>query len=72
MFREEVIPTCSDFDVQAFDGCCETTVTCEVDIISHDCPGTYSVNLTFTATDENDNAATALVVYEVVDTIAPV
>ena len=25
-----------------------------------------------TATDENDNAATALVVYEVVDTIAPV
>ena len=71
-YCEEVIPTCFDFDVQAFDGCCETTVTCEEEIISTDCPGTYSVNLTFTATDENDNAATALVVYEVVDTIAPV
>lgn len=70
-YCEETLPTCADFDVQAFDTCCETEVSCEEQTDATDCPGTFTLRLVYTATDENGNVATAEVAYDVVDTLAP-
>ena len=66
------MPTCADYDVLAFDTCCETEVTCEEDVEETACPGTYTLFLNYTATDENGNAAYYTTTYSVVDTVGPV
>jgi len=72
LYCEEEIPGCADYDVQAFDTCCETEVICEESIDPTACPGTYTLYLNYTATDENGNAAFHTTVYQVVDTVGPV
>lgn len=72
LYCEEVMPTCADYDVLAFDTCCETEVTCEEDVEETACPGTYTLFLNYTATDENGNAAYHTTTYSVVDTVGPV
>lgn len=72
LYCEETMPTCADFDVLAFDTCCETEVTCEETTDPTECPGTFTLHLNYTATDENGNAAFHTTTYDVVDTIGPV
>ena len=67
----EAHPTCSDFDVLAFDQCGATEVSCEVDTLFTECPATFTLEMTFTATDECENAASVAVYFDVADTTAP-
>ena len=65
-------PTCADFDVLAFDNCGETAVDCAVDTIPTACPATFTLAMTFTATDECANDTLVTVYFDVADTTAPV
>jgi hypothetical protein len=65
-------PTCADFDVLAFDNCGETAVDCAVDTIPTACPATFTLAMTFTATDECANDTLMTVYFDVADTTAPV
>ena len=65
-------PTCADFDVMAFDNCGMATVDCTVDTLFTDCPATFTLEMTFTATDECANGALMTVQFDVADTTAPV
>ena len=65
-------PTCADFDVLAFDNCGGTEVNCTVDTLFTDCPATFTLEMTFTATDECANDAMLTVQFDVADTTAPV
>ena len=64
-------PTCSDFDVLAFDQCGTTEMSCGVDTLFTDCPATFTLEMTFTATDECENSASVAVYFDVADTTAP-
>lgn len=67
----DTLPLCSDFDVLVFDDCGATTLDCMVDTLSTDCPGTFSLVMTFTGTDECGNTVTASTTFEVEDTTGP-
>ena len=65
-------PTCADFNVLAFDNCGGTEVNCMVDTLFTDCPATFTLEMTFTASDECANDAMLTVQFDVADTTAPI
>ena len=64
-------PTCNDFNVLAFDQCGTTEVNCAVDTLLTDCPATFTLEMTFTATDGCENGTSVTVYFDVADTTAP-
>ena len=64
-------PTCADFDVMAFDNCGSVTVACDMDTIPTECPATFTLAMTLTATDECANDTLVTVYFDVADTTAP-
>ena len=68
----DVHPTCTDFDVIAFDDCGSAFVDCQMDTVLTACAGTFTLLMTVTASDDCGNSSDALVTFEVEDTTGPV
>jgi hypothetical protein len=67
----DVHPTCADFDVLAYDDCGSTAVDCQIDTVPTACPGTFTLVMTLTASDDCGNSTDATVTFEVEDTTGP-
>ena len=61
-----------DHAVTAFDACGQVTLTEAVDTLLIDCPGSFTLIRTFTATDDCGNSTEAQQNIQVIDTIPPV
>lgn len=73
---DDVTVECSDDIPAPFaaaeDNCSEATISVSEVVIDGECEGSYTIERTYTATDECGNASTAVQIIEVVDTTPPV
>jgi len=59
-------------EATAYDACGDAVVTFNDNIVGGNCPQTYTIIRTWTATDDCGNTASATTLYNVVDNVAPV